>query len=488
MNSSLKGTVAICLCLLFSDVASAQFFQRAKPVNQPVGTADLGKKATVSKKKPVAAVKKQRQKAASEPEATTAEVSTIDQVSYNTFDNTGTYAEAGLEGFETVEGTTGDYSFESCDCGPNESCPLDGCNSGCCGCLDGCGPRLGLLDRPGQFFFVADYIYARASFSEALAYVITDSNNPQNGAEFVEFDFDYESSYRFSGGYRFCDCGGEIVFNHARYRSEGSFQVVDGGPNISIQSPYEIQPRQDGGFLQGVADVDLDSYDIAISKTIPLGSPLGCCDCCCDTCCGDTCCQDSCCGDACCGDCCGGWCPAWDITWSAGIRFADVDWSRSTFAFDNGATNPFEGSDTRLSFEGVGARVGVLGRRYFGCRGWLSAYAKGDISLLVGDMDIQTNVFDFESSVPITQNVISHRNNGRRVIPVTEIEAGLTAHLGRHVHLSSGYFIAAWHDLGMRDTYDFAAAGGAGGFQLSHYDDANILGFDGFFARAEVTY
>ena len=38
----------------------------------------------------------------------------------------------------------------------------------------------------------------------------------------------------------------------------------------------------------------------------------------------------------------------------------------------------------------------------------------------------------------------------------------------------------------MRDEYDFVA--GAGGFQLSHYDDANILGFDGLFARAEITY
>lgn len=68
------------------------------------------------------------------------------------------------------------------------------------------------------------------------------------------------------------------------------------------------------------------------------------------------------------------------------------------------------------------------------------------------------------------------------MIPVTEIEAGLTAYLGNHVQLSSGYFLSAWHDLGFRDEYDF------GQFQLSHYDDANILAFDGFFARAELSF
>ena len=129
--------------------------------------------------------------------------------------------------------------------------------------------------------------------------------------------------------------------------------------------------------------------------------------------------------------------------------------------------------------------MGLLGRRYFGCRGCVSFYAKGDISLLVGNMEIQTVIQDFESSIPLP--MISHQNSGRRMIPVTEIESGITAHLGRHVDLSFGYFLSAWHDLGFRDEYDFSVGPG-GGFQLSHYDDANILGFDGFFARVEVTY
>ena len=34
----------------------------------------------------------------------------------------------------------------------------------------------------------------------------------------------------------------------------------------------------------------------------------------------------------------------------------------------------------------------------------------------------------------------------------------------------------------MSETYDFEQ------FQVHHYDDANILGFDGLFARAEVAF
>lgn len=381
---------------------------------------------------------------------------------YNSFD---TYGNSGCEVGDCYGGDCdsclGDCYCDSCaggDC-------YGGCGSGGC-CLGG-----GLCSRPGQFFLVGEYIYARASLSEALAYVVSDPNDPQGGQDFVEFDFNHQSSYRFSGGYRFCDCGGEIVFNYARYRSEAEFNVQDesNSPFTTIFSPYEIDAPGDNGFLQGAADVDLKSYDLGIAKTMPLGSPLGCYSCC-DDCCGDGC--------GCCNDC-GCSCPAWDITWSAGVRFADMDWSHSTLALTNQG-DEVDTASTRLDFEGAGARVGVLARRYVGRQGFMSIYAKGDISLLVGRMNIETlTTDDPDGSAPLTFR--SNSNTGRRMIPVTEIEAGLTAHF-RRIQFSSGYFLAAWHDLGFRDEYDF------GQFQLSNYDDANILGFDGFFARAEVAF
>jgi len=351
------------------------------------------------------------------------------------------------------------------------SCSSGNC-SGSCSCSSGKrGLGLGdsLTQRQGQFFAYGEYIYARANFSEATAYIVSDPNDDQGGQEIVEYDFDHNSSYRFGGGYRLPDCAAEIVFNFARYRSEADFLVQDtsASQSTTIFGPYEVDAPAEDGTIVGNADVDVKSYDLGVAKTIPLGSPLSSC----DPCCGAG--VD--CGTGC------GWCPAWDITWSAGVRFAEADWSRNTLAIDDGDQVDME--NTRLNFEGAGARVGLLGRRYIGRSGLFSIFAKGDLSLLVGDMTIRTDTTDDpDGSAPLTLR--SHSNTGRRIIPVTEIEAGISAQLADNISLSSGYFLAAWHDLGMRDQYDWTIPG----LQIDGYDDANILGFDGFFARAEVAY
>lgn len=499
MRFSVKGAVALafCLCLALQHSADAQLFSRTRasgPINPPVKLRSVDNQTKSSTKSSNANLRNSSkvtqafdvQQAGSKKKA--ADV----LASYNSFEP------LGQEGIEssgddyTSAKSNGEYyegseyigeGFTEYDTFDSGSCNV--CLDDCCG--EGSGGR-GLMNRPGQFFLSGEYIYARANFSEALAYVVLDPFQPLNGLQVVEYDFDYKSSYRFSGGYRFSDCGGEIVFNYARYRGEADFFVQDtsGSPNVTIFGPYEVNAPGDDGILTGAADVDVKSYDLGVSRTIPLGSPLGCCAPCCDTCCDDTCCTDTCCDDTCCTDCCGGWCPAWDITWSAGVRFAEAGWSRANTSFESDFQNEVAYANTRLDFEGAGARVGLLGRRYFGRRGRVSAYAKGDFSLLVGDMSIQTiTIDDPDGSAPLT--AISHSNTGRRMIPVTEIEAGLAARVGNHLQFSSGYFLSAWHDLGFRDEYNFLGPGG-GGFQLLMYDDANILAFDGFFARAEVTY
>jgi hypothetical protein len=75
----------------------------------------------------------------------------------------------------------------------------------------------------------------------------------------------------------------------------------------------------------------------------------------------------------------------------------------------------------------------------------------------------------------------TQRASFTRLIPVTEIELGASVHLSDRFTVSGGYLVSAWHDLGFGDQY-FAV------LTPVFYDDANILGFDGFFVRAEVTY
>jgi hypothetical protein len=218
------------------------------------------------------------------------------------------------------------------------------------------------------------------------------------------------------------------------------------------------------------ADVDVKSYDLEYAKIIPLCSTTGC-DC----------------GDPCgggCGDCCAPQCPVWDITWSGGIRAAEADWTRSWTSFTD-QDELFTSAVSSMDFEGVGAKVGLEGRRYFFHNGWLSAYMKGDISLLFGELEFEAVITDASETGP--PEVIRRSFETEQLIPVTEIEAGLTAQVTCHTKLSAGYLLSAWHDLGFRDDFGVDAGFNSGFFPMS-YDDANILGFDGWFARAEVAY
>ncbi|RIK80780.1 MAG: hypothetical protein DCC67_08915 [Planctomycetota bacterium] len=340
-------------------------------------------------------------------------------------------------------------SYGSC-----ETCPTD-CDYGY-----GDGWLSGMTGgRRVQVVAGAEYLYAQATFSEALAFVEQD---PVAGGEtFHQIDFDYESSYSFYGGFYLPDCGGSMIFDYTRLTSSGSYAAAESGAT-NIFGPFE-----QNGRIEGDADVDLKSYDLAFSKTIPLGCLLGC-----GTGCGQ------CCGEGC-GGCQGrGWCPAWDITWSGGIRFADVGWSNSISELDpNQSGLPVVGNaTTSLDFDGFGGRIGILGRRYLGKRGLFSLYGKGDLSVLFGDVDIETLVTDPGGTAFL-------RTSNDITVPVTEVELGASAHLNQFATLSAGYFWAGWHDLGMSPTYHFNNA-----FQITHFDDANILGFNGFFARAEVAF
>lgn len=340
--------------------------------------------------------------------------------------------------------------YDGTYCGPAD------CNPGGGGGGRWCCDLIG-----GQCFFTADYLYVRANFSEAQESF--EQNIDQNPVtrEFHNLDFDYQSSYRFGGGYRLCGCDEEIRFLFTRLRSPAQATVPSDG---TFLVPLEPETPIGGQTLVD-AEVDVKSYDLEFAKTIPLGA--GCCGC------GDAC------GDGC-GDCCAPCCPTWDITWSGGLRVADAAWHRRYTAFD--AQSVLVGDAvSRMDFDGVGAKTGLEGRRYFFPSGWLSVYLKGDISLLVGNVEIDMVRTIEGGTVP--DFVMTQSTKARNIIPVTEIEAGISGQVTRFSRLSAGYLLSAWHDLGYRDEFGL----GQEEFPL-RYDDANILGFDGFFARLEVAF
>ncbi len=327
----------------------------------------------------------------------------------------------------------------------------------------------------GQFFVGGEWLYVRADFSQSIAFL--ENTLPASAVSsadaiitYHQFDYDYNSSFRVYGGYRVCDCGCEVRFTYSSFDSDAAFaSPAQPAADTTFTAPFEVITAGAGDSVSGTASVSIDDYDIGFSRTIPLGSPL-----CCDSGCGD-CCE---CGDGCCDGCgCGCWCPAWDITWTGAIRIADVDTEQNYANNIVSTTNPaVVGRTARstMSFQGVGLRTGLLGRRYFGKAGIASLYVKGDISLLLGEADYEASGTSFAT----------HRISCTHVIPVTEIEAGGTVFLTKNASITGGYMLAAWHDLGNRAEYDF----GASGVQLESWDDANILGLDGFFVRGEVAF
>lgn len=343
----------------------------------------------------------------------------------------------------------------------------------------------GAAPCPRTCFAGVDYLQVRASHSQQIAFVENNTEGLQTNDEFIrfhQFEFDYESSYRLYGGFRMNDCGQECRFTYTSFNSDASFRSFENSATRTIAGPFEVIPAGDGDRIIGNASVDLDNYDLACSKTIPLGSPLGCyeSDPCCDTCTMDACAGQ--CGDAC---GCGCWCPAWDFTFTGAVRVADLS-SQFNYANEIVSTAPPAGvpgrtAFSRVDFEGIGLRAGMLSRRYFGRSGMASVFIKGDISLLVGDLDYAASSVDADGSRPFQPVHLS----GTQVIPVTEVEAGGTVALTKNVTLSGGYLFSAWHDLGHRAEYNYGVTTGN---QVLSLDDANILAFDGWFLRAEATY
>src|SRR5688572_488327 len=100
------------------------------------------------------------------------------------------------------------------------------CSTGEC-CESGRGGMLGSLcgGRNLQFIAGAEYIYAQATFSEALAFVEQDT--VAGGETFHQLDFDNDNSYSVFGGVYAPDCGGAVIFDYTRLTSSADFNVSD---------------------------------------------------------------------------------------------------------------------------------------------------------------------------------------------------------------------------------------------------------------------
>ena len=328
----------------------------------------------------------------------------------------------------------------------------------------------GLLPRRRRGWFAgAEYLLVRPHFSDARAFSRRDlappNSNPSIQTETtVDFEFGYESSMRTYVGFRLDDCCSEFRATYSRLRGHST---VSGTATTGVVqfTAFEVNALADGQTITANSDVSGDVYDFEISRGIRNGGA-------CDDCgtCGD---------GSCDGGSCGGCstCPAWDLTWSAGFRIADMGYDTLVAGPTTGGNGTL---DIHMNFVGAGPIIGLAGNRHFGRAQQFSIYADWNLALLLGHYDhtlTRTNV------QTLSTNITRFDADLTRMIPVTEIEIGVRWQPRPRLTVSAGWFMQVWWDLGMTEE----EASSFDGLNFLR-DDSNIMSWDGLSVRAELMF
>ena len=173
-------------------------------------------------------------------------------------------------------------------------------------------------------------------------------------------------------------------------------------------------------------------------------------------------------------------CHPWDLRWFGGVRAAYINHNISSSVTDATSTSGFlSQSSAANKFTGVGLRMGLQARKYFGNGGRWSVYGRGAGSLLVGNVyqNVITSTQGGEAILPNT-SVLVDRNS--RIIPVAELELGATWWVLPRMAVSAGWMLMSFWDLGLQETGNIGAT--------PNLNNSNILGFDGVFVRSELVF
>ncbi len=326
---------------------------------------------------------------------------------------------------------------------PVQAGPPGGCRS----CPDAACSDAGL-------YAGGDFLLIRPHFSEAIAYARGTQTPTTMDVEGRELQFDYQASFRAFVGYQRGDGAGAFQFTFSHYRGDISVDGSVSEPGEFLVDPFGnvvgavavIDPRDarfgsilfGGDLIQTKASVDANLFDFDFIKPFSLGS------------------------------------PSWVVTWSAGLRIADINQYYESVVTSQ--SELLSRGDFAVDFIGVGPRLGLDARRQFGHQGRFSLFANCHAGLLVGEYDVR---FSNTVTTPVSFSV-SQRDNLTRTIPVVETELGAAWQVNDSLHLSAGWLFQAWFDMG-------TSGGTFGGF-FAGADDANIMSFDGLFLRAEWAF
>ena len=335
------------------------------------------------------------------------------------------------------------WSSSCSDCG----------GAGCAGCF----PQTSARRYGLKLFGGADYLEAQPKFSDSLAFVRqvrATAPNPlgvlENLDQDVNFDFQRTDSVRAFIGLRLEECGSELRFTYWRLRSRDQVSDTAGtdanGNNVLLDI-WNVNAVVAGDQLIAESRVSGNIYDIEYKRCVHAFNT---------------------CGPA--GNCC----LPWTLHWSAGVRMAEWNYDnsiRSTAAVPESAL-------VSMEYDGVGPLIGLDGRRSLRMLRCGFAYASFHTALLLGQFD-HSLVRTAEIGPNTSRDVFLASQD--RIVPVTELEVGLEWQFGRYMNVSGGWFHQVWWDLGMsedviRDSINLVR------------DDANIMAWDGFTFRFELSF
>ena len=296
----------------------------------------------------------------------------------------------------------------------------------------------------------ADYLLIHPTFSQAIAFATGTQTPTSYQTEAQQLTFDYQSSLRAFLGYRFDEDRSAVQFTYSYIDSEtrlngavsnpGNF-IVDPFGNIAgsvvVINPSDArfgQTLTGGDAIQTMASVRMNVFDVDFIRSFDSTS------------------------------------SRWDFRWSLGARIANVDQYYDSIITLGGAT--LTRGVWSADFTGAGPRLGLEAERYFGDERRFSLLANAHGSLLVGSYDTTSS----NSVVPVGF-AASQSTNLTRIIPVMEMEVGATWRPVNHLSLNAGWLFQSWFDLG--------TSGGTFGGLFAGTENANIMAFDGLYARAE---
>jgi hypothetical protein len=310
---------------------------------------------------------------------------------------------------------------------------------GRCETGDGCGNCES--GGNGGVYAGGEFLWLRAHFSEAVAFVRTTTTlTPagvivQTNAE--ELDFDYEPSFRFFVGYQFAG-GAALELTYWYFDSDTTADGVVALPNQTITDPFG-NVATPGQSVRSTAGVRMNVFDLDIAKTVSVD------------------------------------CMALTLRGAAGLRLADID-QDFVISTASAAGTALSRGDFDASFVGVGPHLGLganLGRR-----GPLSLFARSNLSLLIGDYDVN-------AAVTFPGLRVGQSASRTRAVPVLEAALGAAWRLSPNLTLSAGWEFQSWFNVGTSGGR-FQPLVGPPAFVGT--DDADIMSFDGLFLRAQFSF